>query len=457
VAADPIAAEAATVVAVAIVAGAEAARDVDADVSERPAAAADAAVRRTVLPSGVRVVTERMPDAKSVATGIWVGVGSRDESDELAGASHFLEHLLFKGTETRTARSIATSVDAVGGEMNAFTAREHTAFYTRLPVDQLKFGLELLVDVVTGPAFRPAEVEAEREVILEELFMSEDAPDDVAVTALFESLFPEHGLGRETLGTRTSISDLSRDSIAAFHRDHYRPANLVVAAAGDLHHDDVVDSVEALGAMPDPSARPHRSPPSTEPVGRRVLHRPTEQAHVAMGWRGLHFDHPDRYALWVANHVTGGGMSSRLFQEVREERGLAYTVYTAPATYQDCGALSLYAGTSPNRLDELFAVIDEVIRGLLADGITREELEVAVGFLRGSMLLGLEDSGSRMSRLGAGQMNRDEIIPVEEHLARIQAVTLDDVDRVLHTVFDEPGSVVVVGPVDDREVSIAAP
>jgi predicted Zn-dependent peptidase len=369
--------------------------------------------------------------------------------------SHFLEHLLFKGTDTRSARSIATSVDAAGGEMNAFTSREHTAFYTRLPVDKLEFGLELLADVVTQPAFRPAEVEAEREVILEELFMSEDAPDDVAVTTLFESLFPEHGMGRETLGTRRSIVDMPRESIAEFHRDRYRPANLVVAAAGDLHHDEVVDIVGSLGEATDVGERPHRRPPTAEPVPRRVVHRPTEQAHVAMGWRGLPFDHPDRYALWVANHVTGGGMSSRLFQEIREERGLAYTVYTAPATYQDCGAVSLYAGTSPGRLDELFAVIDDVVRGLLVEGITPDELEVAVGFLRGSMLLGMEDSGSRMSRLGAGQMNRDEIIPLEEHLARIRAVTLDDVDRVLHAVFDAPGSVVVVGPVDDHEVPVA--
>ena len=435
---------------VATVVGVEADRGAGAEVSvPSPAPVAEPAVEKTVLPSGIRVVTERMPEARSVATGVWVGIGSRDETEELAGASHFLEHLLFKGTETRSARSIASAVDAAGGEMNAFTSREHTAFFTRLPVDQLVFGLELLADVVTHPAFRPAEVEAEREVILEEILMSEDSPDDVAMTALFESLFPAHGLGRETLGTRGSIEAMPREVIEAFHRDQYGPENLVVAAAGDLHHAEVVDTIVAMGDGVGGGERPPRVAPGTDMVPSLVINRPTEQAHVAIGWRGLHFDHPDRYALWVANHVCGGGMSSRLFQEIREERGLAYTVYSSPSAYQDCGAVSLYAGTSPVRLPELLDVVDEVIDGLVADGVTDDELRVAVSFLQGSLLLGLEDTGSRMSRLASGLMNRDEVIPLAEHLARIRAVTAEDVHRVLRAIFDAPRSVVVVGPVDE--------
>jgi predicted Zn-dependent peptidase len=344
------------------------------------------------------------------------------------------------------------AIDAAGGEMNAFTSREHTAFYTRLPVDHSAFALELLTDVVAHPAFRVDEVEAEREVILEEILMSEDAPDDVAVTALFESLFPGHGVGRETLGTRETVEAMPRDAIATFHEERYRPANLVVSAAGDLHHDDVVDHVvdflDGVGA----GDRPMREPPSGGVVTRRIIRRPTEQAHVAMGWRAMHYDDPDRYALWVANHITGGGMSSRLFQQVREERGLAYTVYTAPSSYRDCGAVSLYAGTSPGRLGELLALVDDVIGGLITEGVTDEELSVAVGFLEGSLLLGLEDTASRMVRLGSSEITRDEVISIEEHLARIRAVTTDDVRRVLGRVFGSERALVVVGPVGEDDV-----
>lgn len=421
-------------------------------------AAAEAAVEagvvaelteKSTLASGIRVVTERMPEAKSVSVGVWVGIGSRDEPDELAGASHFLEHLLFKGTERRSARSISMAVDAVGGEMNAFTTREHTAYYTRLPAEELAFGLELLTDVVSSPAFRPHEVDSEREVILEEILMNEDAPDDVVVTALYESLFPEHPVGRETLGTRQTIVGMSREEIAGFHATRYRPANLVVAAAGALTHDEVVEGVSSFLVHTPAGDRPARQRPADRLVPFTLLDRPTEQAHVAIGWRGLHNDDPDRYALSIANHALGGGMSSRLFHEIREERGLAYAVYTSPAMYQDCGAVSLYAGTSPTRIDELFEVVDRVVSATVRDGITDEEHRVALGYLTGSMLLGLEDSGSRMGRLGGSEISRGEVIPVEEQLRRLAAVTPDDVHRVLDRVFDGPRAVAVVGPFGD--------
>jgi predicted Zn-dependent peptidase len=408
---------------------------------------------KTTLPSGIRIVTERMPEARSVTTGVWVGVGSRDESEELAGASHFLEHLLFKGTDTRSARSIAVAVDCVGGEMNAFTTREHTAFYTRLPVDQLAFGLDLLTDVVAHPAFRANEVDAEREVILEEILMSEDAPDDVVGTRLYEALFPGHPLGRETLGTEETIEAMPRDTIAGFHGHHYRPANLVVAAAGNLHHDQVVDAVADFFSSSEPGTPPIRQAPDDTLVPLTVVERPIEQVHLALGWRSMHYDDPDRYALWVANQVLGGGMSSRLFQEVREERGLAYTVFSSPSTYRDAGATMIYAGTAPARLGELIDVIDGVIADLLADGITAEEHRTAVGCIEGSMLLGLEDSASRMMRIGSGEITRGEVIPVDEQLARIRAVTPDDAARVLRKVFSGPRAVSAVGPVSERDLA----
>nr|WP_283251158.1 pitrilysin family protein [Rhabdothermincola salaria] len=398
------------------------------------------------MPSGVRVVTERMPDARSVSAGLWFGVGSRDEAPAIAGVSHFLEHLLFKGTDERSARDIARTVDAAGGELNAYTTREHTAYYTRLPARHLRTGLDLLADVVSEPAFRPDEIDAERDVIVEEILMSEDTPDDQVFTALYESLFPAHPLGRETLGTRDTVESMSRDAIVDFHGGWYRPANLVVAAAGDLHHAEVLDAVVGLFGDGPAGRTPARSAPGSDLVPLSVLHRPTEQAHVAIGWRGLPYGDDDRYALAVANHVLGGGLSSRLFQEVREERGLAYTVFSAPSSYGDAGSLSVYAGTSPERLDELLSVVEGVLGDLVDHGITEVEHEVALGCIEGSMVLGLEDSGSRMARLGNAVMARDEIVAVDEHLRRYREVTVDDVQRVLARVLTAPRSVAVVGP-----------
>jgi predicted Zn-dependent peptidase len=411
----------------------------------------DSSIDKTVLPNGVRVVTERMPDARSVSIGYWVGVGSRDETDALAGASHFLEHLLFKGTPTRSARSISMDVDAVGGEMNAYTARENTAYYTRLPASELRFGLDLLTDVITSPAFRPHEIEAEREVILEELYMNEDTPDDVVHSALYEALFPGHPLGRETLGTRETINGMSRDDISGFFEHWYCPVNLVIAAAGDLHHDQVVDAVGSCFSDHVSGVRPVRTTPNVDLRKLVVTERPTEQANIAMGWRGIHYDDPSRYALLVANHALGGGMSSRLFQEVREERGLAYSVYTSPASYADCGTVVLYAGTAPDRTAELLDVIDDTIGSMLADGLTEEEHRVALGYLEGSLVLGLEDSGSRMVRLATGETVRGEVITIDEHLQHLRAVTLDDAHTVLKRVFDAPRTVSAVGPFTDDD------
>ena len=433
--------------AAAVVAGA-AAEGAAVAADPRPSASVvtDAGIERSELASGVRVITERMPEARSVSVGMWFAVGSRDEPDAIAGASHFLEHLLFKGTDERSARAIAMAVDAVGGEMNAYTSREHTAYYLRLPVAELEPGLRLLADVVSQPAFRPHELDAEREVIVEEILMSEDTPDDLVLTALYESLFPDHPLGRETLGTRDSVEGMDRADVVDFHEHWYRPANLVVAAAGDLAHDEVLAAVDGLFSVGDRGAGPTRTPPPAEVVPLVVVDRPTEQSHVAVGWRGLPAGDDDRYALWVANHVLGGGMSSRLFQEIREERGLAYTVFSSPSSYSDDGALMIYSGTAPARLGELLEVIDSVIGGLLADGIDDEEHRVALGYLEGSMVLGLEDSGSRMARLGTGLATRDEVISVDEHVRRIRAVTRDDVSRVLHRVLDGPRAVAAVGP-----------
>ena len=414
---------------------------------------ADDGIHRTVLPSGIRVVTEHMPEARSVTTGFWVAVGSRDEPEQLSGASHFLEHLLFKGTEHRSARQIAETVDAVGGEMNAFTAKEHTAYYTRLPATELVAGLELLSEVITEPAFRLNEVEAERQVILEELLMDEDDPDDLVHTLLFQGLFPGHPLGWETVGTRDSIQTMTRDDIAGFFAHHYHPVNLVVAAAGALDHDRVVAGVQACFAGNAGGERPPRQAPDRPPEPLTVHRRDTEQAHVALGWRAVPFDDPDRYPLAVLNQVLGGGMASRLFQEVREERGLAYSVGSGTSLFADSGALVVYVGAALGRSTEALTVIDAVVADLVADGITARELEVAKGFISGSMVLGLEDSGSRMGRLGASETIRGFVTSVDEHLERIAAVTLDDVQRVAGRVFAGPRALAAVGPFDEGRFS----
>jgi predicted Zn-dependent peptidase len=339
--------------------------------------------------------------------------------------------------------------------VNAYTSREHTAYYTRLPVAELRFGLDLLVDVVSEPAFRPAEVDAEREVIVEELLMSEDTPDDLVFTALYESLFPDHPVGRETLGTRATVENMRRDDIAGFHDRWYRPANLVVAAAGQLYHEEILDAVVGLLGDGPRGEAPERVAPGAEVTPLAVVHRPTEQVHLALGWRSLAIGDDDRYALTLANQVLGGGLSSRLFQQVREERGLAYTVFSGPSAYSDTGSLSVYAGTVPERLDELITVVQGVIDDLLADGITEDEHAVALGYVEGSMLLGLEDSGSRMTRLANGVVSRDEVVPIDEHLRRYRAVTRDDVHRVLRRVLEAPRSAAVVGPLDESSPRLA--
>jgi predicted Zn-dependent peptidase len=405
-------------------------------------------IRDSRLANGIRLVTERMVGARSVSLAVWAAVGGRDEPDQLAGVSHFLEHLLFKGTPSRSARAIAEAIDAVGGEMNAFTSREHTAYYTRLPWDRVEVGTEILGDVLTEPAFRPREVDAERQVILEEILMNLDLPEDHVHTLLAEALFPDHPLGREVLGTRETVTAVTREDIAAFFDHWYRPRNVTVVAAGNVDHDSLAASLEgSLGKLSD-GERPQRTQPRSEPVALVTRTNNAEQAHMALGWRGVDDSDPDRYALAVLNQILGGGVASRLFQELRENRGLCYSVYSWATTYADTGAAGVYAGTNPARLPELLQVVTDEVAALAADGVTESELAVARGYIEGSLMLSLEDSGSRMARLGRALVARDEVVPVDEHLRRIRAVMINDVARVAAAVYGGPRSLAVVGPVD---------
>jgi predicted Zn-dependent peptidase len=405
------------------------------------------------LDSGLKVVTERMPGVRSAAIGFWVGTGSSDEAPALAGASHFLEHLLFKGTAQRSARSIAEAVDEVGGDMNAFTTKEYTAFYVRVLAERAELALDILSDIVWSPAFRPDEVEAERKVILEEIGMHADEPADQVHDLLAEALFPQHPLGREVLGDPGTITAMARDDIAAFHNFHYRPANVVVAAAGGVEHDAVVAAIAArqgdrLGGARPPRQKVHESPRPLVVVGRD-----TEQAHVALGMQGPGHNDEDRFAVTLIDHILGGGMSSRLFQTVREERGLAYSVYSYRMSYEAGGALAVYAGTAPKSVHEVLGLIDEELGRLADHGPTDRELDSARSHLQGATTLGLEDSGARMSRIGHNQLSYGRVVPLEEVKAKLDALSAADVAEVAAKLLSAPRSLAVVGPFDDSDFS----
>ncbi len=387
------------------------------------------------LAGGLRVVTQHDPTARSVAVGAWVGVGNRDEAPALAGASHFLEHLLFKGSSRTSARDIAEGIDAVGGDLNAFTSKEYTAFHARVPATDLDFGLDTLLDVLADPGFSDAEVEAERQVILEELSWSADTPDDVVHQNLALGLFPDHPLGWEVLGSADSVGGMRADDVRAFHDRWYRRANLVIAVVGNIDHDDIVARVDAGLDGLEEGSPPVRSAPSA-PVGpEQHAMRNIEQAHVAVGWRGLDQFDDDRFALAVANQMIGGGWSSRLFQEVREKRGMSYSVFSSMGSYVDSGTFSVYAGVSPARRDELVEVVERELHDLVENGPGEREMDVASGGFEGGTVLALEDAGSRMAQLATNLLVRDRVVTVPEYLEKVRSVTADDVQRVLTKIL----------------------
>jgi predicted Zn-dependent peptidase len=410
-------------------------------------------IRHSELDNGLSVVTEPMPGSSAVALGFWVDAGSRDEQPLIAGASHFLEHLLFKGTETRSAQDIAEAVEAVGGEMNAFTTKEYTAFYIRLLDEDIPLAMDILSEIMWGPAFRPDEVEAERQVILEEINMHEDEPADLVHDLCQEALYPSHPLGREVLGDRSTITTMTPDDIRGYFGAHYRPGSIVVAAAGNVDHDVVAAGIEQRFTGPS-GAGPARTATPLAPARPLVVDkRATEQAHVVLGLRAISRDDDDRFAFAVLNQVLGGGMSSRLFQEVREKRGLAYSVYSYRAAYLETGMLAIYAGTSHSRVATVLDVIGTELDRLVQEEIPERELAVARGHVKGSMVLSLEDTSSRMSRIGRSQLVHGHVMPLEEMVERTEAITAEDVRRVIERVVAGPRTLAVVGPFEEDELA----
>jgi predicted Zn-dependent peptidase len=413
-------------------------------------------VRRTVLPSGLRVLTEAIPAMRSVSFGIWVGVGSRDESPDLAGASHFLEHLLFKGTRRRTALDISAEIEAVGGETNAFTAKEYTCYYARVLDADLPLAIDVMCDLVADSVLAEADVETERGVILEEIAMNDDEPGDEVHDLFGRAVYDGHPLGRQISGSVETVSALTRAQIDGFYRSRYTGPSIVVSAAGNLDHDRVVEQVAAALAVPAPPAEPAPRRPTGPLVtvhGGQTLVRAkdTEQAHVVLGGAGLVRDDDRRFALGALNNVLGGGMSSRLFQQIRERRGLAYSVYSYTSQYADSGLFAVYAGCAPGKVDEVLELTREELARVAADGVTDAEVARGKGMYKGSVVLGLEDTGSRMSRLGKGELLYPDLLSVDDLLASVDAVTPDDVRAVAAEILANPMSLAVIGPFDDHD------
>ena len=394
------------------------------------------------------MATERVPGTLSVATGVWVGVGSRDEPDHLSGVSHFLEHLLFKGTDSRSAQELSRGVDRRGGDFNAFTSKEYTAYYCRLPARHAEFCIELLGDVITRPALRDADVHAERLVILEELAMDDDSPDDVAHRAFAAQMFAGHALGRDPAGDREHVQAIAPDDVRSFFEQHYRSNGMVVTAVGPLEHDELLGLVErAFAGVAVGGERPQRSRPGAVGSGE-VIDDDTEQVHIVMGGRALPRLDPQREALDVVNHVLGGGLSSRLFEEIRERRGLAYAVYSGVSAYADAGVFQMYAGTQPEHAAEVQHLLRDEVAKLVADGITDEELEIAKGYLTGSFELGLEDTGARMARTAGQLITTGSVRSIDDQVQRWAAVDHDAAQAVIRDVLTADPVVVTVGPAD---------
>jgi len=421
-------------------------------------ATGDSLVRRTVLPSGVRILSERVPGARSATVGYWVAVGSRDETPSTYGSTHFLEHLLFKGTTTRTALDIAVSFDAVGGEHNAMTAKEYTCYYAKIQDRDLPMAVDVISDMLTSSLLDPAEFETERGVILEELAMADDDPGDVTSERFFEAVLGDHALGRPIGGSPETIAAATRDSVWNHYRANYRAQDLVITVAGAVDHDELVAGVTAALRRADWNLEA-----AAAPVPRRsasgdliergsalsVVQRPIEQANILLGVEGLAASDPRRATLAVLNSVLGGGMSSRLFQEIREKRGLAYSVYSFSPSYSDAGLFGIYAGCSPSKAGQVTELMLGEFRKLATTGVSADELRRANGQLSGASALALEDSDTRMSRLGRAELTMDEYVDLDESLRRLDLVTADGIRELAEELVSRPLSVAAVGTIDE--------
>lgn len=411
-------------------------------------------VRRTTLPGGLRIITEQVPGVRSVAFGVWVNVGSRDESGSMMGSAHYLEHLLFKGTSKRSAMDISASIEAVGGDLNAFTTKEYTCYYARVLDSDLSLAIDVVCDVVTDALIRPEDVESERGVILEEIAMHDDEPADLVHEDFAAAMFGDTPLGRPVLGTIETITRIGRSSINSFYRRKYRPETIVVAAAGNLDHATVVKQVRAafahvLDASVEVKAARIARRPRPHSASVKVTNRQTEQANLIVGTPSINRSDQRRYALSVMATAFGGGMSSRLFQEIREKRGLAYSVYAYAQGFSDDGMFGIYVGCQPSKVDTVLDVCLTEMERLAEFGLTDEEIARGKGQVRGATVLGQEDTGARMTRIAKSELHGERLLSIDELLQRVDYVTSGDIKDIARAVLTGPATLSVIGPFDE--------
>ena len=399
-----------------------------------------------VLSNGLRVVAEYIPHFPSVSVGLWIGAGSMYETKEESGLSHFVEHMLFKSTENRTTREIAVEMDALGGQVNAFTSKECTCYYAKVIAEHLERAMSLLSDLLLNAKMDEEEFERERGVILEEIAMGEDTPEDLVYDLLAEAYIGEHPLARPILGTHEQIACVSRQALIDFRKKHYRPDNTVLAIAGQFDLEAFKAMAERYLGSWQAQGETHMPAPVDSCSGDvKRKQKDIEQVHICLSYPGVAQDDDDLYPLTVMNNLFGGGMSSRLFQHIREEMGAAYSVYSYPSTYANCGTMTIYAGTSPEMAQEVIDALHEEIRKLLEDGVTDEEFAMAKDQLKVSYVLGLESSSSRMSSIGRSKLMRGRAIEPDDVVKKIEAVTKADVERVVSRVLTKKCAASLVG------------
>ncbi|WP_342600727.1 pitrilysin family protein [Psychrobacillus sp. FSL H8-0483] len=403
-------------------------------------------IKKTTCKNGLRIVSEHIPHVRSVAVGIWVQAGSRYELPEENGLTHFIEHMLFKGTATRTARQIAEEFDRIGGNINAFTSKENTCYYAKVLDHHAKYAVEILADMFFHSLFDPIEIDKERQVVLEEINMVEDTPDDIVHEYLWRAMFENDPLGSPILGTEETLNSFTRESILSYMEKHYTPENVVISVAGNIP-EEFSDYIESLFGQFD--QKESKALAITTPTLKPVYtenYRETEQAHICLAYPSLSVKADNIYSLVVLNNILGGSMSSRLFQEIREDKGLAYSIYSYHSAYEDTGVLTIYGGTSSNQLDELKTSISETIKAIVNNGFTETEIANAKEQLKGNLLLGLESSNARMSRNGKNELLYGKHRSLDEVSETIDEVTLDSVMELAKEIFSYEPAISVIMP-----------
>ena len=390
---------------------------------------------RDVLDNGIRLVTESMGHVRSVSLGVWLSRGSRHETDEESGIAHFVEHMLFKGTATRTAEAIAQAVDSIGGQLDAFTAKEYASYYVKVLDEHLPIAVDVLSDIVLRPAFHEIDIEREKKVILEEIKMVEDTPDDLVHEIFTQAFWSGHPLGRPILGTKESVEGLTQGCLRDYFQGAYAAENVIISAAGNLEHSQLRAALEtAFGPMPPRARNSAEAPPSVVPKVV-IRNKDLEQSHVCLGTPSYPQNHDDRYASYVMNTMLGGSMSSRLFQNIREKRGLAYSVFSGINAYRDAGYFTVYAGCANEAVGEVIDLVVEEMKGIKQAPVPDSELRRAKDHLKGSVMLGLENTSSRMSHLARQEIYFDRQFSLDETLEGIERVSPGDVQRVAGELF----------------------